>query len=89
MPSPPPPQNMWLSAQTITLTIGDGAGGFMQFPLSKYLSIQGAPTADPTFAVESLILNYLNAAWGAIVANGNGIAQTPITGTGNGSWADV
>jgi hypothetical protein len=71
------------------ITIPNGSGGFM----SQDLPGAGNPFFDSVYSEGTghwaALLTYLVAIFGETACKGQGVADAPVSGTGNGTWGVV
>jgi hypothetical protein len=78
-----------VNPNTLKITIGDGAGGFQVYSIPSFGS-EGVPLSSGSeFEYQTVLLSLLNAIWGQTAAAGNGVLQTPVSGSGNGTFGSV
>ena len=65
------------------ITVPDGAGGWQMYPLPLACSIIDNTNSNYGIQLQWWTLSYLNAAWGEIVAAGQGVEDAPAPVSGN------
>lgn len=74
---------------TYKVKIPDGAGGWQSYQLPRAGVYVTPALGGYAMGNQMTLLSLLNAIWGEIVAKGQGVPDTPVSGTGNGEFGLV
>ena len=67
------------------LTLPDGMGGWADLAFDKMAAAYCPPHFMTDYRTQTALLGWLNPIWGNVVAKGQGVNDTLVTGAGNAS----